>query len=184
VFLGRRVDKLQNAGDKRAAFVADTEHYQFRIACSCPPSTTLYMRGGLIYNYDPTGNSWYVDSDAIDFTSDTQFGGVTFNFTNANYYLTGVLLIDFSGNPAPYEYTYYTSSTEHATAAEAEQNLTTYWFNVRAIWGSSYPLCGVILRNDGVTGAGTHILPIDPINRGRSYIWPRDMRPRAIALTG
>ena len=181
MFLERRVDKLQKAEDKRAAHVADAEHYQFRIACACPPSTTLYMRGGLMYNYDPTGDGWYVQNDAIDFTDSTQIGR-TFAFTSANYYLMGIVMIDFFGNPDPYEYNFYSSGTEHETAAEAEQELTTYWFNVRAIWGSSYPLCGVILRNDGVTGAGTHILPIDPINRGRSYVWPRDMRPRTIAL--
>ena len=42
------------------------------------------------------------------------------------------------------------------------------------------PLCGIILKNNGTTGTGRHFLPIDAVNRGRSYTWPRDLRPQWI----
>lgn len=42
------------------------------------------------------------------------------------------------------------------------------------------PLCGIILRNNGTTGTGRHFMPIDAVNRGRSYTWPRDLRPQWI----
>jgi len=34
------------------------------------------------------------------------------------------------------------------------------------------------LRNDGQAGVPGAILPVDVVNRGRSYLWPRDVRPR------
>ena len=43
---------------------------------------------------------------------------------------------------------------------------------------TGYPLCGVVLRNDGNTSPGRNFLPIDSVNRGRSYLWPQDMRPQ------
>jgi len=43
---------------------------------------------------------------------------------------------------------------------------------------SGMPLCGVILRNDGNVGGGRFFMPIDACNRGRSYTWPRDLRPQ------
>lgn len=39
------------------------------------------------------------------------------------------------------------------------------------------PLCGIILRNNGTTGTGRHFMEIDAVDRGRSYTWPRDLRP-------
>lgn len=45
---------------------------------------------------------------------------------------------------------------------------------------SGMPLCGIILRNNGTTGTGRHFLPIDAVDRGRSYTWPRDLRPQWI----
>lgn len=174
----RRVELLEKTDAKDAAYVNDPEHYQFRIACSCPPSTTLYLRGGLMYN-TWTGNSWFVENDIIDLTDEDQMSGSLSIPSVAGSYYVYVLGLNKGNGVAPHTYWLYGSGDEHTGAADAEQDLQTYWFSTRSIWTSYYPLCGLIVRaNDTATG----ILAVDPINRGRSYTWPRDMRPRTIAF--
>lgn len=82
---------------------------------------------------------------------------------------------------------------EYETATEAEAALMAFvttadagydtsWPYANTAWGEppgGMPLCGLILRHDGSTEM-TSFLPIDLVNRGRSYIWPRDLRPRWI----
>lgn len=176
------ISRLQVLEDKQArqsAYVSDPEHYQFRVAVSCPPDLRVHMRGGLMYDiYD--GDSWFIPSATIDLTGGVQVGNKDYTFTVAGNYLFYVLTLDCDTRPDPPLFLPYGPDTEYTTTAEAEQALAAY--NNPSIWNVLYPLCGLILRNNGVLGTGLNILPIDRINRGRSYLWPADMRPRNIAL--
>lgn len=172
-----RVKRLGKAEARAAAYVTDPEHYQFRVAVSCPPDTRLHMRGGLMYDqYD--GDAQFVADETIDLTDPAQMMGQTYTFTVANAYLIYVLALYVV--PLANEYLLLGSDVEYATAAEAEQELATLYD--QDWWNVTYPLCGLVLRNDGTVGTGYHILPVDRVNRGRSYVWPADMRPRNIAL--
>jgi hypothetical protein len=135
----------------------------------------------LLYNLD-SHDGIFVSSATIDLSDDTQVsGGVS--FSNANYYIGYILSLDgadaFNGTTPMFSI--FNANGEVATGAEAEQNILDevaggYY------WAAYYPLCGIVLRNDGNTGVSDAFLPIDRINRGRSYIWPADFRPRNIAL--
>ena len=110
-------------------------------------------------------------------------------FSSANYYQFFFLELRVPAvaeNPAPSDWSFYLHGTgdEFETAAEAEAWLNSETFQESSPWEHidvptvSYPLCGLVLRNDGTIGSGSHILPIDYVNRGRSYMWPTDIRPR------
>lgn len=164
---------------RQAGYVSDPEHWNFRIACTCPPSTSIVMRGGLMYEYIPDGDGWFVEDDTIDLTDGVQIQDKKFTFTDAGNYLAYILTIEFYNRPTTNIYWPYGDDVEHTTAGAAEQALLDYGYS---FWNTQYPLCGLILRNNGTLGTGYNILPIDRINRGRSYLWPADMRPRNIAL--
>ena len=176
---GHRLQRIESTKAAQAGHVADPEHFQFRIACSCPPDKRIHMRGGLMYNAN-TRDGWFVESTTIDLTNDSQVG-LIFNFDNANYYLSCYVRLTDGGSSAPYTFGIVGDGVEYATSGEAEQALIDY-AELGFAWGSAYPLCGIILRNDGNALTDHAFLPIDPINRGRSYLWPRDWRPRNIAL--
>lgn len=52
------------------------------------------------------------------------------------------------------------------------------WAGQPYLQDTGMPLCGLILRNNGTTGTGRYFMEIDAVNRGRSYTWPRDLRPQ------
>lgn len=179
-YLNYCLRRVTAAQAKEAGRVADAEHFNFRIACSCPPDKRLHMRGGLMYDTGGSYAGWFVEATTIDLTDTSQVSS-TFSFTTANYYMGYYMRLSEGGGSAPYTFSFANSGTEYATAGEAEQDLVDY-AELGFAWGGAYPLCGVILRNDGNVGVDAAFLPIDPINRGRSYLWPRDWRPRNIAL--
>jgi hypothetical protein len=109
-------------------------------------------------------------------------------FANANYYLAYVLDLAPPATVTTPTYEDWTfvlvgSNSEFVTAAEAEADMEEYAMWLERPWAEGgtwkgYPLCGLVLRNDGTPGPGGHIRPIEKINRGGSYIWPTDLRPR------
>lgn len=179
-YLASRLNRIEAARAKQAAHTADPENYQFRIACSCPPDKRIHMRGGLMYNRG-SSDGWFVDATTIDLTDLSQTGGSTFTFSLANYYHAYYVWLDSGGATQPYVFGFLGDGVEYATSGEAEGAVVAY-AELGFAWGASYPLCGLILRNDGNVLTDFAFLPIDTINRGRSYIWPRDWRPRNIAL--
>ena len=126
-------------------------------------------------------------------------------WVQANSYRGGVLLLllpDTEENPEPSDWRLrlLCYQEEYTTAHQAETRLTG-WLNDSGVyddWQSNYwpdpalddpdyqesgmPLCGIILHNNGILGTGRYFLEIDVIDRGRSYTWPRDLRPQWIAL--
>lgn len=184
---------------QRAAGVSGQEYlYALRVAPSCPPSKVLHMRGGrsyLGYNYtinyyDAFEQRAYTIPDLMADLADTASVTVDVTFSNANYYQFFLLELRtpaVAEQPSESDWSFHLHGTgdELETAGEAEAWLHSETFQLSSPWQSilgtdvivAYPLCGLVLKNDGIVGAGCNILPVDAINRGRSYIWPRDMRP-------
>ena len=142
------------------------------------------MRGGLMYSYRNSGNGMFIESETIDLTDSAQTLTKTYTYTGAGNYLGYVVRLAGGGLVVgpPYEFYISGSDTEYTTAAGAENSILNYCELTNYIWYFNFPLCGLVLRNNGVLGTGYNILPIDRVNRGRSYIWPADFRPRNIAL--
>lgn len=171
------------------ADVADT-WYHFRVAASCPPDKRIHIRPGYLltgWYFMTLSDGGWVDAVVVDFSDGLD--SISLSFTNANYYMAFILcftyesLIDHGvpvyqgewNDPIPYA---VGVSTEYATAVEAEEYIKNLLSGSQEIQnGSFFPLCALIMRNDGTTGINGGILPIDSVNRGRSYIW-LDCRPR------
>lgn len=125
---------------------------------------------------------------------------IPLHFANAYWYKPATLLLlvpDELENPSASDWRLWLlcagEEYEYETAAEAEQLDfqsfdidNSYWPDPEGYTGAplydyfprqaGMPLCGVILRNDGVIGYGRNFQSIDMVNRGRSYLWPTDLR--------
>lgn len=189
------IDKSQ----QKNAGVAGREYlYALRVAPSCPPSKVLHVRGGRNYlgnnytvsSYDAFEQRAYTIPDLTADLADTASVTVDITFSTANHYQFFLLELRTPATaeqPSASDWSFHLHGTEDEfeTAGEAEAWLHSATFQLSGPWQSifgaevivAYPLCGLVLKNDGVVGNGCNILPVDAINRGRSYIWPRDMRP-------
>jgi len=191
--------RLRKTTDRQSAFVPQESWNQFRVSPTCPPSTRLYVRRGRIYaGYNPTRadiddwefHAWTVPSLSAD-VADPDSVTIDVTFTTANYYQFFFLELRVPAvieEPNESDWSFYLHGTEDEFKTTTEAEMWTHtddflnhnyldWDSSMRI-GSTYQLCGVILRNDGRTGIAGAFLPIDVINRGRSYVWPRDIRPR------
>ena len=179
----RRIEKVR---ERDAGFEPDDRWYNLRVTPSCPPDKNLHIRTGIV---NPSGRWGVIVQD--DFIPDIvcDFENVdetqmSLNFTNADYYL-GIILC-YAGDwaayrtlGAAYEEPIFDNviGNEVATAAGAEAEIdaflngNTQWYYYRV------PLWGIVLKNDGNTGIDYAILPVDTVNRGRSYLY-RDARSR------
>jgi len=151
----------------------------FQVAVSCPPDKSVHVRTGFIWWFSGLygANGRLIPAQTIDFTWTAKFSTLT-TFTTANYYKGVVVGLEQGQQQAGHTYSWFAGGgggIEYATAAEAEDGIMSVCYN-DSPWGSSYPLCGIVLKNDGVTATVNSILPIDAANRGRSYLW-RDLRP-------
>lgn len=180
--IDNRLRRLER--DKYGQEMFDNTSYSFLVAPSCPPDKRVHIRGGVAspvtrwgyIMYESYTPSWTCDFEDLDETD------MELNFINPNYYLP-IILCYFgdwiayrtAGSPEPVFDNVI--GTEVATAEEAEAQIdallngSEQWFNYR------FPLRGIVFRNDGVTGIDVSILPIDAVNRGRSYLY-RDARAR------
>jgi hypothetical protein len=176
--------------------------YALRVSPSCPPDKRLYMQGGLVYcTRDSTFGSgtwdyraYTVPSLVADLADPAQVT-VDVTFTNANWYKVYVLLLKRpleAVEPTATDWTFWLwgTDTELETSTEAEAHMT--WETMHDSWPwydfrddyHGYPLCGVVLRNDGNTGVSGAFLPVGFTNRGGSYQWPVDLRPRRLSGWG
>ena len=184
VWANRKVALLEDDQARRGAYTEPNYQYNFRAAVSCPPDTRIHMRGGQVWG-DPDqwdGRSWYVDSASYDLADATDTG-YNYTFTNADYYRPMAVMLRYSGNslalgtdPPIY---IMPGASEYATAAEAEEAAYPPWpggeFDPDAWWG--IPLGIFIIKNNGNTTLPNQFLPIDRVNRGRSYLF-RQLRLR------
>ena len=190
------IERLQQSENRQAAFVPGAEWYELRVSPTCPPSKSVALRGGRLYaGYNPGWATFdvyeqraYTVPDLTANLSDPASVTVDVTFTNAGYYQLFLLELKLPAvveNPAVTDWTFYLHGTgdELATAEEAEAWMTSTTFTESSPWdegaeGTCYPLCGLVLKNDGQVGVSGAFLPVGLVNRGESYIWPRDIRPR------
>jgi len=185
--LERREKLARRSEDYRAKF-------EFKVAPTCPPSTAINIHGGRAWN--PTdsnypGRGWTVPNLSLD-VADVDDVGSCHNFSNAYYYLGTVVTLTYgynpdsvaAGDPALTLYGTWPAWTERATAAEAEDDcIDVLWNAANRPWDYGLPLCMLVIRNNGTTLADCQYMPIDAVNRGRSYIW-QDCRPRGLWVIG
>jgi len=192
----RQINSLQRWQQKRNAFAPPNFENMLRIAPTCPPSQSVQMQGGRIYTGYNWGDAAYDDYEQRAYTlpnltvnlADSDSVTIEISFITANYYQFFLLELKLPAvieEPVASDWSFYLHGTEDefSTAAEAELWLNSYDFQYSSPWdeggyGLCFPLCGVVLKNDGRASVSGAFLPIDVINRNRSYLWPRDMRPR------
>lgn len=184
----RRVNALWKQQRQRAGSAqGDTD--SFRLSPTCPPSTSIAFRGGLAwwpaYSFWPAG--FYIPSYTVDLSTVSvriNYSGYTYTFTNANWYAPCIFTISQSLWPPP-EDTWPTTIPddsiylyggvgspyleEFETAGEAEIALREI-IGDRASF-SGIAAGGLILRNNGNTADENQYMPVDQINRGRSYLF-------------
>lgn len=178
--LGQRLQTLERGNARQAVSVEEPQSMHFQVAVSCPPSTVLHIRGGNVWEssyWVGVGYGYYIAADTADFSDADTIEGYSGNFTNADYYIGVVFGRGFYGE----DWFCVGGDTEFATAAEAEADIEDDAL-LNAPWrgydlNGGLPLVGLVLRNDGRTGVDGAVLPIDRVNRSRSYYW-KDLRPR------
>jgi hypothetical protein len=165
---------------------------QFYPCISNPPDTRIHTRRGTVWLYDdrravaiPAGIADLANPVNIYGHPDSPLYGSAANyiisFSNPYYYRPYVLGVRPTYSVATgvlYRLFDSPRNLEYATAAEAEAEWTGYI--MEGYTDPPYytvPVCGLIIRNDGRTGTPGAIMPIDRVNRGRSYVWPADARP-------
>lgn len=166
------IDKLDRQRQLLASRGRNTVYQQFLMAPTNPPSTSIHISGG------KTGSAWsgsILPSTTFDLADyDTLQRSPV--FVNAGWY--GFYWLAINGFDASRLYVGGTTATawfvEYETAVEAEQaamapdcpQIVTFSpFDYGPVLGI------VILRNNGNTAQGNQFLPIDAVNRGRSYIY-------------
>lgn len=181
-----RIDRLQKANARKAAFEPGDMWCQFKVAPSCPPDKRLHIRGGVATPEGRVGATsrndfipdWVCDLENVDETQ------MTLNFTNAGYYLPFILCyywewILYRTLGATYAEPVFDNviGVEVATTQEAEAQIDAFLNGYTQWYYYRMPIWAVILQNDGTTGVDYAILPVDMINRGRSYLY-RDARAK------
>ena len=186
----RRLEKQQ----RRQAGTVQSDAYQFKLSPTCPPSTSIRFNGGLAwwpaYSYWPAG--FFIPSYTVDLTDPDKvsvrrdYSGYTYTFNNPYWYAPCIAIITGYAtwpppDPWPEEppdtifYLYGTHGgsspyfAEYETAGEAEMALQEIIGEQAAYYGIAAG--GLVLRNNGNVGAHNQYMPVDPINRGRSYLF-------------
>lgn len=191
--LQKHIEQLKKQQQKsRLAGVPDELYRQLRVVPTCPPSTSVRILSGQVYT---NASYWFwihydtqFPTTTVDFTDTSEFisGYYVFTplplqivFTQANWYVGFILRINhewlFYGNDQMF---WCDISEEFATAGEAEA-----WVDYALNGGESNmlheccPVWSFILRNNGTINEDGAVMPVDMVNRGRSYLY-RDIRVR------
>ena len=171
------IAEIQKSLEKDATGNEFDQWDQFRIRCSCPPDTNIHVNGGYmwqgVYGGDSVG--WKVAQATFDFANSDDVGEEIL-FTNADYYIGVIAALYVGAYPGEdHRLRLHWDDTEYATAVEAEAAVVTELYDGAPAY-EDFPLCAVILRNNGDTDLFNQFLAIEPLNRGKSYIW-QDVRP-------
>jgi hypothetical protein len=184
--LSARIGRLQKKRARAAAFEPNDMWCQFKVAPSCPPDKRLHIRGGIATPEQRIG-AFILDDFLPDWICDFENEPETqmdLNFTNAGYYLPLILCYywDWVLNRslgAAYAEPVFDNviGNEVATTQEAEAQIDAFLNGYTDWYYYRMPLWAVILQNDGQAGVDYAILPVDAVNRGRSYLY-RDARAK------
>lgn len=177
-----RTQRLQAQADRQAAREEVPRWYDFKVAPSCPPDKRLHIRRGYAtqsLNFDGLVQQSYIAAMTCDFENEEETD-MPLAFSNAGYYLPIILCYagewiaeQSTGTIRPIFDNVVGDEVETGQEAEAMINR---WMGGYTDWAYyRFPLHGVVLRNDGQIGITYAILPIDAVNRGRSYLY-RDAR--------
>lgn len=193
-YLQEHVRQLEKNQRHQAGAAQNWDAYQFTATPTCPPSAAIFVRGGrMVWPASwAEGVSYYLSDTTLDFTSaDASICCEwPYSFTTANWYLPIYVILSWQyayvniedtgyGTPSfrLYGADYYSYSgggfVEYETAEDAEAAIdgTNPDFYQDHMTEVGLPLCRVILRNSGVVDVPYQFMPVDMVNRGRSYLW-------------
>lgn len=188
----RRLVNIEKQAAVKKSSTPGHQYDQFRVSPTVPPSTAVIIRPGMVYT--DVGTWFYLDMDGNIPQNTADFGNpttsemeVAVNFSTSGAFVGLVFGYDYEylstrepiGLGYTYKYIIRGGVTEFATALEAETYITDNLYNGGESFQYQYglPLWALVLKNNGTTGVDGAVLPIDAINRGRSYLF-RDVRPR------
>jgi len=180
----RRLTRLQRRQAQQAGIADYRDIPQFTISATCPPSTSVFMRGGLIWRTPVLVRSygWYIPSYKLDLadpditytafkpSADRAYWYRAFNIVPNCYYVPYLEPREDWPDTAPERSVYLRSVAAWKETTEEVEN--TILQNERSI-GQNYgpATTSVVLRNNGNTTEYNQWMPIDPVNRGRSYLF-------------
>jgi hypothetical protein len=192
--LDSQIRRLERQQRIRAGNTRQYDSDQFVVSATCPPSTSIYFIGGMRWwnTNQLWGHGYFVPSYTVDLTDPEKvscrvnYGNYTYTFTNPYWYAPCVIILNSYGLDAketwpadPPDDCIYLGGTnrttpftfeEFATAAEAETALlATRRLQYAQAYGTA--ATGLILRNNGNTTLPNQYMPIDPVNRERSYLF-------------
>jgi len=100
-------------------------------------------------------------------------------FTNAYRYRWVIPYMELAWWDPYVAFDTFEDAGEYTTYGDAVNDMenTIYAQTYISSWNAAIPLCAIIVRNDGTTGAVNHYLPITLANRSQSSFAVRDMRP-------
>lgn len=200
-----RVKKLEKSVGVRRVQQSVIQDYEFRVIPTCPPSTTVRIQAGktwrdasywsvigynvekpavdidlateLIVKYQPAGAGGNVQLD-LNFTNPYHYKAITLGYFGDWFFYEQYGSVQYD-----YKYSWLGSGNELATASEAEDEIDLILNGGYTAYTGTGPyseyqflLWSFVLRNNGTITEPGQIMPIDPVNRGRSYMY-RDMRP-------
>jgi len=189
LYINRKIHGLVRLNDRQSgAGEIQQGPTDFSLSCTCPPSTSVVFRGGLAWwdnaSIWPTGfilPTYEVDlADTSKCSVGFNTSGQGYTFTNANWYLATVVVISdelwaIPDHP-PFPDTVPDGAIELGIATDELETATEAEVRFRALRGdvaAQYGIVagGIIIRNNGNTDIENQYMPIDPINRGRSYLF-------------
>jgi hypothetical protein len=183
----RRLERQQR---RHAAFENNADAYLYRVRPSCPPDTRIWvtMPAGALWS-PPAGNSiaagWFPEPAAFDLFGGVNVVNAIYQFVNPHWYIACTAVPWDLWSDSPYVALFgpgteggFTGGieTEYETAVEAEVALGAFLTDGMTYMGP--PACQLILRNDGNVNLPLQILPIDAVNRGRSYLLQHEVRAK------
>ncbi|RPJ40049.1 MAG: hypothetical protein EHM35_00135 [Planctomycetaceae bacterium] len=168
-----QIDQIQKERQRMAGYEGAPDQGAFTASASCPPTTALQLRGGWITG--GSGQTFYIQDKTLDFGAGSDDEALA--FTNPGWYYGVAVSHSYTYSGTTYEFSTSFNNwwtPERGTAVCAEQ-YAEWLLRDEGPASSGYLVCIVVLRNDGTVSAPGRVLPIDAVNRGRSYIY-RDIR--------
>lgn len=187
--LRTRTKALERQRQRQAVMETAKHSDQFLVTPTCPPSQRLQIRSGIpspVQRWGYIIAQSYTEPQMADFADTVQMGAA-YTFSTVGGYLPILLCywgewlayrVIYEGGPFQIDQVFdNVVGDEASTAAAAEAEIDALLNGAEAWYDYRLPLWAVILRNDGHTGIEGAMLPVDKINRGRSYLY-RDIRAR------